>query len=199
MPIASTPSLAVVRVVVTLALLLCAGAPSSAELRRYALDPAGSEIGFTYQILGDSFNGEIPVSEADILIDFRDVTRTEARVALDARRARAGVVLATQALRGASVLDINRYPTISFASTRTRSDGAGAVMDGNLTVRGVTRPVQLRARFLRPPDSDPDVLDELAILLTGSISRAEFGATGYANLVADQIDLRIRAAIRALN
>ncbi|MEM6739634.1 MAG: YceI family protein [Pseudomonadota bacterium] len=199
MPIASTPSLAVVRVVVTLALLLCAGAPASAELRRYALDPAGSEIGFTYQILGDSFNGEIPVSEADILIDFRDVTRTEARVALDARRARAGVVLATQALRGASVLDINRYPTISFASTRTRSDGAGAVMDGNLTVRGVTRPVQLRARFLRPPDSDPDVLDELAILLTGSISRAEFGATGYANLVADQIDLRIRAAIRALN
>lgn len=178
------------------ALFMGAAGAAQAEPRRYALDPKGSDIGFTYRILGQSFQGSIPVSRADIVIDFSDVGRTQAQVALDGTEARAGVALATQALRGRSVLDVDTHPTIAFRSTRTQKDENGAVMEGDLTVRGVTRPVRLRARFLRAADSDPGEREELTILLTGSVARSAFGASGYAALVDDRIDLSIRAAIR---
>ncbi|MEM1432299.1 MAG: YceI family protein [Pseudomonadota bacterium] len=188
-----------IHLLLTMMALLLSAAPAVADLRRYTLDPAGSEVGFTYRIQGTTFEGAIPVTEADIAIDFTDVGRTRAEVALNARQARAGVVLATQALRGASVLNVDSHPTIRFSALRTRPDGAGAVMEGDLTVRGVTRPVALRARFLRPPGADPDARDRLTILLTGSVSRFDYGASGYPNIVGDTIGLRIRAAIRALD
>ncbi len=186
-------------VLAVLLVLLGSLAPGAAhaEPRRYALDASGSDIGFTYRILGQAFEGSIPVSHADIVIDFSSVRRTEATVVLDATEARAGVALATQALRGRTVLDVASHPAIAFTATRTRSDGTGAIMEGALTVRGVTRPVRLRARFLRATEAGPSDLDALTILLTGSISRSAFGASGYPDLVGDQIDLRIRAAIRA--
>ncbi len=65
-----------------------------------------------------------------------------------------------------------------------------------VTIRGVTKPLTLNAVFYRQKGSAPKDLSKLSILLTGSISRAAFGATGYPKLVGDRIDLRILARIR---
>jgi polyisoprenoid-binding protein YceI len=73
----------------------------------------------------------------------------------------------------------------------------GASIEGQLTLRGVTRPLDLDAVLSRPAGSAPDDLSVLTIRLTGRLSRSAFGATGYPQMVADEVELDIRAEIRA--
>jgi polyisoprenoid-binding protein YceI len=188
------------RLAATLALLIALAAPAAfAAPQPYALDAAASEVGFVYRLTGQATRGRMPVSRAEIVIDWQSLAATRADVTLDVARAQAGLIFATQAMRGPQVLDAGRHPAIRFRSTRTYATEGGAAMEGALTVRGVTRPVTLAARFLAPqgaaPD-DPAARERLTIELTGAISRSAFGASGFPDIVGDRVDLEIRAVIR---
>lgn len=170
------------------------GAGHSAQ-QRYRLDTARSTVAFTYRI-GDAANtGQMPVKSADMRLDLDNVPASRVDVVLDAAQARAGFFLATQALRDASVLDTVTHPEIRFRSTRITGDLSGATITGDLTVRGITRAVTLDAGLYRQRGTQPGDRDNLTVLLTGSVSRSAFGATGYAGLVGDMIGIRIVARI----
>lgn len=162
----------------------------------YLIDPKGTEIGFRYTVGGVESSGKMPMQSAAIRIDFQRLQNTDIAVTLDASRATTVLPLAESALKGASVLDTERFPTIRFRSERVQAAGRGAQMTGQLTVRGQTLPITLNARFFRLPDRAPEDLSELVILLEGRLSRSAFGASGFPDLVEDMIDLRIRATIR---
>lgn len=51
-------------------------------------------------------------------------------------------------LRSGDFLDVENHPKITFRSTRVKREGDGWKMDGDLTIRGVTRPVTLDVEFL---------------------------------------------------
>ena len=61
----------------------------------------------------------------------------------------------------------------------------------------MTRPLSLAAALYRPPGTAASDLRRLDIRLSGQISRAAFGATGYANLVGDRVGLQISARLLA--
>lgn len=180
----------------TLLFLLSAPLQLAAAPQAYMLDPRGTEIGFRYTLGGVETSGSMPLKSAALSIDFRRLENTRISVTLDAHRARTALPLAESALKGAAILDTDRYPTIQFRSDSVRADGAGAKMTGQLTLRGRTLPVTLDARFFRLPDRAPEDLSTLVIILEGRLSRSAFGASGYADLVADPVDLRIKATIR---
>jgi polyisoprenoid-binding protein YceI len=73
--------------------------------------------------------------------------------------------------------------------------GDGAQIEGDFTVRGVTRPSTLFAQFYRQQGTVEGDRERLSIYLTGSISRSAFGASGYADMVDDTVELRILARI----
>jgi len=93
------------------------------------------------------------------------------------------------------VLDAKTWPEITFASTAVRAKGDGAEIDGQLTIRGVTRPVTLQAQIYRQDGFKPGDFSHLSILLTGAVQRSDFGATGGADMVSDQVRLRILARV----
>jgi polyisoprenoid-binding protein YceI len=179
----------------TLFLLLLLPVRLLAAPQSYLLDPARSEISFRYTVGGIESTGTIPLQSAAMSIDFQRLENTSIAVTLDATRARTVLPLAETALKGASVLDTARFPTIRFQSAKVLRDPPGALMTGDLTVRGQTLPVTLKARFFRLPDRSPEDLSEVDILLEGRLSRSAFGASGYPDLVADPVDLRIRATL----
>ncbi|WP_261398684.1 YceI family protein [Leisingera daeponensis] len=172
-----------------------------AALLPYRLIHEATDVRFTFLLSGQPQHGRIPVSAARILIDPQNLSRSQAGISLDARRARTGLIFATEALKGPGILHTERFPQIHFRSTRIRlgPDGrlsGGAAVEGDLTLRGTTRPITLQAALYRRPGSAPDDLGELDVHLGGQLSRAAFGATGYSDLVADRISLAIRARIR---
>jgi len=74
-------------------------------------------------------------------------SRVEATI--DARKLWTGEAARDEHLKSADFLDVERFPEISFKSSGVRLCGANeAMVAGDLTIRGVTRPVELRARYL---------------------------------------------------
>lgn len=161
----------------------------------YRLNTGRSTVSFGFDFDGARKTGHMPVTSADLLIDLNNLSGSRVLVTLDAHAARAGFLLATRAMKGRSVLNTAEFPSIHFRSTRIQGDLRGAVVSGELTIRGVTRPVTLNARLFRQRGTDLTDRSNLVVELTGSISRSGFGAAGYPTLVADTIDLRIIAQI----
>lgn len=182
--------------------LAFAASPAQAARRAYELVAAGSRIAFIFTSSGAAQTGTVPVSTADIVVDTSNLTRSSAAVTADIRKVSSGLVFITQAIKSADLLDAANHPVVRFTSTAIRLGAqgrisAGAEIDGNLTLRGVTRPITLQATLTRPAGTAPDDLSLLYIQLKGALSRSDYGATGYAGLADDQVDLDIRAELRA--
>lgn len=168
----------------------------------YDLIRENSRVAFKFDISGTPQTGTVPIKTADIRVDTRNLAASNAVVTADIREAKAGVLFATQALLSPSVLDAENHPLVRYASTKIILGQAGRIsegakIDGDLTLRGVTRPLRLAAFLSRPAGTAPDDLSVLSIQLTGALSRSEFGATGYPKLVEDTVTLDIFAEIRA--
>lgn len=183
-----------------LTLLAAAGlwpAAARAAPRDYVLDRDGSEVRFYFTLSGARTAGTMPVRRADLRLDFERVSTSVAVVELQASAARTALIFATEALKSPQVLHTDAFPVIRFVSTRiTGQGGARAMLEGNVTIRGVTRPLRLAAEIGVPPGAAPGDFRRLTVHLTGSISRSAFGASGYPDMVADRVDLQITAQLR---
>ncbi len=181
-----------------LAISILSALPGHAAPQAYALEAEKSRVGFAYRLNGGPMLGSMPVKQADIRIDFADFSKSTIDVVLDVKRARGGVFYATEALRGRSVLHVARFPEIRFRATRITRRGNGAIVEGLVTIRGVTRPLALEARLFRRKGRPEGDLSQLTVLLTGALNRHDFAASGYRDIVGPKIDLRIIARIRRI-
>ena len=179
------------------ALILAAllGAPATAKPVPYVLEPDESTVGFETDFGPDLITGAMPVKSADLILDFDAVSNSRIDVALDVTSAQASFPFAAQAMKGPKVLDAQSFPEMSFRSTAIRRDGDGAQVQGDLTIRGVTRPVTLHATIYRQKGTEAGDLRQLTVQLKGSVLRSEFGATGWADMVGDEVRLTILARI----
>lgn len=176
-------------------LLLLLGAPATAAPADYVLEPERSTVGFATDFGEQAITGRMPVAQANLTLDFDDVNNTTIAVVLDVSRATASFPFAAQALKGDTVLDARNFPTISFTSTRVRRQGENAEVKGDLTIRGITRPVTLTATIFRPQGSAADDYSHLTVQMRGAVQRSDFGATGFADMVGDEVRLDIIARI----
>lgn len=173
---------------------------SFAAPKPYALQSDRSEVGFIYTLNGAPSRGSMPVRAASIAIDIDQFSNSRADVTLDVSRARTGLIFATDALKAPSVLNAAAHPTIRFQSTAIRPNNPrnlseGGQIDGNLTIRGVTRPVTLNAAVFRQQGTAEGDLSQLSFRISGAVRRSDFGATGYSDLVDDVINLDIAARV----
>jgi polyisoprenoid-binding protein YceI len=77
--------------------------------------------------------------------------------------------------------DAERYPELRFESTAVETRGDDLVVEGELTIKNVTRPVTLRGRFVGA-GVDPYGNDRIGIELAGTVDRTEFGLNWNAPL-----------------
>jgi polyisoprenoid-binding protein YceI len=77
-------------------------------------------------------------------------------------------------LQSPDFFDVARHPEIRFASTSVETDGDELVVRGDLTIKGTTKPVELRGSFL---GTSTDLMgnDRIALELSGTIDRTDFG------------------------
>lgn len=160
-------------------------------------------ITYTFLLNGAPVKGTVPVSQADLRVDPKNLGQSTAVVSADVRRARTGLIFATEALKSSSVLDAEKHPNARFRSTSVQlgpggrlSDGAK--LEGDLTLRGVTRRISFDAGLFRVRGSAAEDFSTLTVTLKNRIDRRDFGATGYAELVENTVGIDIRAEITAV-
>ncbi|NBO20956.1 MAG: YceI family protein [Rhodobacteraceae bacterium] len=171
--------------------------PLWAAPRTYDLVAAQSQVAFEVDIGPDKITGTMPIKTAQLSLDFRDLSHCEVAVDLDAGHADAAPFWAKQAMLGPKVLSVAEFPTIRFQSTGVTGDVNGAKIAGDVTLRGVTRPLVMDGVIWRRLGSDANDLSRLTVKLTGVLHRSEFGATGWGDLVGDDVRLTILARIEA--
>lgn len=141
------------RVLLATAATLALAAAASAEPVKYNVDGSHSEVGFDVRhFFGKvhgrftSFQGSIVFDEANPAAIVVDATAEAKSISTDNER-RDGH------LRSADFFAVDSFPTLSFKSTKVTAAGKGKYkVAGNLTLRGVTRPVVFDGEFLGAGD-----------------------------------------------
>ncbi|WP_162528174.1 YceI family protein [Gemmobacter caeruleus] len=165
--------------------------------RQYDLLAETSSVRFQTSLNGAPLRGSFAIRAAHVVLDMAHLPGSSVEVTLDVAGARTGLPFATEAMRGAEVLDVRHFPEARFRSTAIRAARGGARISGLLTLRGVTRPLDLRAEILRQHGQPEGDLSRLVVHLTGTLSRAAFGATGFRDMVGDAVALDITVRIAA--
>ena len=171
-------------------------APALAAPKPYILQKDDSIVGFSWFLGKDEIKGSMPVESADVVLDLDRLRDSKVRVSVDVRGARAGFPFASQGMKSKKVLWADKHPVITFESTGFRRADEGALVDGNLTVRGVTRPATFSAKLFRQAGTEAGDRSRLSVRLKGSLSRAAFGADGWSDLAGDEVRLSIVARMR---
>jgi polyisoprenoid-binding protein YceI len=177
--------------------LLAAPIAAAAGVVAYRLDAAASTVAFETDFGPDKITGAIPLEQADLKLDFDNVANCSVTVTLDVTGATASFPFAAQALKGPKVLNANDHPRMTFESSSVKRAGDGADVSGTITIRGVSKPVTLRARIFRPQGSAENDFSRLTVSLSGRVNRSDFGATGWSDMVGDEVRIEITARIDA--
>jgi len=160
-----------------------------AEPQRYAVRLSDSLVRVAVGVAGQTASAEMPIREGQAWLDLQRIDQGRIAVAFDTGSAMGSSLLTTEIMRGTGFLDAARFPQAHFRSTALRPLGAARVLvQGDLTLRGVTRPVVLDAQVMRPADSGQGAL---SVLLHGRLERDAFGITGLGGLVANEVLLTV--------
>jgi polyisoprenoid-binding protein YceI len=137
----------------------------------WAIDPSWSSLEFEVRKLGlvtikgrvpgftgTAHGGETPSIEG--VVDATSITTFEAN--RDAH------------IQSPDFFDTERYPEFRFASTSVETDGGEVIVKGDLTIKGITRPVELRGE-LSGPANDPWGNERIGLELSGTVDRTDFG------------------------
>ncbi len=98
-------------------------------------------------------------------------------------------------LRGDEFFDVKNYPAINFRGTKlTMKTARTATVDGNITVRGISRPSTLFVTF-QSALTDIGRTGRVAMVATTRIRRSDFNMTAYSGIVAEKVALTINVAM----
>jgi polyisoprenoid-binding protein YceI len=162
----------------------------------WTIDPVHSEIGFSVRhmmvskVRGKftSFSGELVTGE--------DVLDSSVTATIDLSSIDTGSPDRDTHLRSADFFEVDANHQMTYRSTGVRPDGEGFLLDGELTLKGVTRPVPLR---LEVGGFGPDPFGGVraGFTATGEIKRSDFGVDFNAALetggvvVGDKVSIHL--------
>ena len=140
----------------------------------WQLDPVHSRVEFEVAYLAGTFRGQFREVEAELSV-------SDGQTALEGRAKVASVDVKDETqsthLQSPDFFDAERHPFLTFAARDIVLDGEGKVTaDGELTIKGVTRPVRVTGT-LAGPLVDAYGRERIGVTLTAAVNRIDFGVS----------------------
>ena len=136
------------------------------------VDPVHSQVGFAVDYMVGTFRGSFAPVEATLVV------AEDGSIELAGSAQVAGVKVQDENLAGhlqsPDFFDAERHQTISFAANAVRRSGNDVVVDGELTIKGHSEPVELRGT-ITDPIQDPYGQTRLGLDLSTTVDRTAFG------------------------
>lgn len=147
----------------------------------YVIDPVHTEVGFTARhAMITKVRGRFAEVEGTIVLG-EDAPSSSATATIKAASVDTRAPDRDGHLRSPDFFDAETYPDITFRSTGVRADGDDYVLEGDLTIKGVTRPVSLRTEF-GGVATDPFGNQRAGFSAETEVNRKDFGLTWNAKL-----------------
>ncbi len=177
--------------------------PFYAQAATYTLDPAHTSIGFKVKhLMITNVKGVFEKFQGTLILDEKDITKSKLSATIDIASINTNIGKRDDHLRSADFFDAAKYPVMTFESTKIEKAGADKLkVTGNLTIRGVTKPVVLNVEGLNQEIKTPQGGFKRGASATGSINRQDFGVSWNKKLdaggvvVADEVHIIIDAQL----
>jgi polyisoprenoid-binding protein YceI len=171
-------------------------APAAPQVASWRIDTSHSELSFRIRHLVSRVRGSFNEWSGTIVADPGNLAGGSVQVAIrtasiDTRHERRD-----NHLRSADFFDAETHPEITFRSTRVEGGGENLRVHGNLTMRGVTRPVVLEGRFLGTT-RDAQGRERIGFEAETRVNRHDFGvswnnlAEGGGVVLGDEVTISI--------
>lgn len=148
----------------------------SDTLPRWTIDAVHSTIDYEVSHMGFSvYRGKFKGVEGKVVLDPADLGTAQVDAKVDTRSVVAVGEGLYNAIVGKDFLQAEQHPHLIFKSTAVELNGTGATLRGELTIRGVTRPISLQVSPLgrgRNPFAQKQML---AFRAEGELDRGDFG------------------------
>jgi polyisoprenoid-binding protein YceI len=156
---------------------------SSFGLAYYQLTERTIEPDYSLKFSTRSTDGTFSGLDGTVIFSPSDVENATIDVKLDAATIETGSNKKNEHVNSADWLDTEKYPEIRFTSSKFQKQGDTFIVDGAMTLHGVTKPVQVSFNY-----------SEADGKFTGSftINRSEYGVTGVgmkAKFVGEEIEI----------
>lgn len=165
-----------------------------AQAPAWTPDPAHSEVDFSVLHLSLSdVHGRFGAVTGTIMLDQADLTKSSVNVAIDVTAVDSGESSRDSVLKSSSFFDVDKYPKAAFVSTSVQKTASGLKVVGNLTVRGVTKPVTLTVEGPNGPVTGMDQKLHAGFTAEATLDRRDFGIGSAfpSAIVGDQVKLTI--------
>lgn len=143
------------------------------------IDTAHSHAQFKVKhMMISNVKGEFTAVTGSLQYDSENVSNSSVQATIDATTINTREPQRDTHLKSADFFDVEKFPTLTFKSTRVSKKGDGELsVAGDLTMHGVTRPVIFEVEDFTAPMKDPWGGTRMGLSATTKINRKDFGLT----------------------
>jgi polyisoprenoid-binding protein YceI len=170
-------------------------------LSEWALDPGHTHIGFSVpHMVVSEVEGQFKSFSGKVLLDEKDLTKSQLEFKAQVASLDTNNADRDKHVVGPDFFDAQKFPEITFKSTRISKNGKAFKIAGELTVHGITKPVTLDAT-LSDAVTSPWGKQVRAGRLSATVSRQDFGMVWNKSLdkggvlVGDKVTLDLKLEI----
>src|SRR6201997_972187 len=148
------------------------------------VDPAHAVAEFKVKhMMISNVKGQFAKVTGTLTLDESDLAKSSVEASIEAASIETREAQRDAHLKSADFLHVEKFPTLSFKSTDIKvADDGELKVQGDLTIRGVTRKVTFEVEGPTPPTKDPWGNVQIAISATTKINRKDYGLTWNAAL-----------------
>ena len=179
---------------------------TAARTTEWEIDPAHTRAHFSVKhLMVSTVRGQFKSVTGTVTLDEADLTRSRVQVEIDAGSIETGEPKRDGHLRSPDFFDVEKFPKITFHSTRIERSGDEFKVTGDLTMHGVTRPTTLLVESLSAPTKSPFGSVVRGVSATGKLNRKDWSLAWNAPLetggvlVGEEVKLQIDAELFAKN
>ena len=153
--------------------------PTTGFASTWNIDADHSNVGFKVRhLMVSNVKGYFGKVQGVVVVDDKDITKSKVTATIDTTSIDTGVAKRDAHLRSADFLEVEKYPTMTFVSTKVARDGADKLkLTGDLTLHGVTRSVVLDVEGPSGEIKDPMGNIRRGASASTKINRKDFGLT----------------------
>jgi polyisoprenoid-binding protein YceI len=177
-----------------LAVLTLTASALTAQTDTWIPDKSHCEVEFTVLHLSlTNVHGRFNLADGAIEVNDADIAKSSVKMTIDVSSEDSGSSGRDSALKGSSFFDIDQFPTATFVSTGVAKTATGLMVNGNLTVKGITRLVTLNVEGPNGPVRGVDNKLHAGWSATTTLNRTDFqlGSSYPAAAIGDDVKLEI--------
>ncbi|GLQ64241.1 YceI family protein [Gluconobacter cerinus] len=175
--------------------------PAQVQSGTYVIEPGHTQVGFSLLHFGFTYySGLFSNVSGTLQLNAKTPSASKLSVTIPVASVQTTSDKLTDELKSDQWFDTEKFPNATFASTEVKRVGkTDAIVTGNLTLHGITKPETLKVHFVGAGINPMDKNYTTGFEAAATIKRSDFGVKMYVPYVGDDVTLHIAGAFEKQN